>query len=227
MKNIKFLIYIGLTVSFINCSNMKNQDNGGGGKEESKPKEFASSNEAAAAAKNDMLAAMDQNVNFGVDKEKLRTSSPGTAINRNTIDMNALLTSDTTTTFDKISRNDGANLVPFVNGTEVIAVIGLKNEKNTYTITGLGDNFLSSELNIIYALNEKMQGTITIMEIANLNATIYEIRGVNGSMYHTSYNGHNLRQEMTSVELIKNLKADAQVFERKYGDKLKKQKLVH
>ncbi len=224
MKHLKLIIYLGLTVFLINCSNMKNKDNPGGNNG-NKPKEFASPMEAAKAAKNDMMTAMDKNVNFGVDKEKLRSSNPGEAIIRNELDMNALLSADSTTAFEKISTNTDARIVPLITGKEVIAVVSIKNDNNNYSIVGLGDNAISSELNMIYTLNREM--TTTIMEIPNLNATIYEMKGPNGVIYYTSYNGHNLRVGISSAELIKILKTDAAVFQRKFGDKLKKQKLVH
>jgi len=225
MKNIKFLISLGVTVLFISCSNMKNKGNSDGNTP-SEPKKYTSAAEAANAAKNDMLAGMDQNVNFGVDKEKLRASKPEEAIQRNQIDMNGLINADSSTSFEKIAMNEGSSVIPFVNNREIIAVCGLSNDNNEYRITGLGDKYLTSELNMIYAMNAEMRGKIAIMEIQNLTATIYELKGPNGNMYYSSYNGHNIKEGISESEMIRILRADAITFNKNLGDKIKKQKLV-
>jgi hypothetical protein len=82
-------------------------------------------------------------------------------------------------------------------------------------------------------MNQKMQGRLSIVQVHNLNATIYLIGNPKGSQNNpqggyvlSSYNGHNLREPLNEREFMAVLAKDARMFMEQYGDQLKKGKLV-
>lgn len=223
MKHIKSIMPILLLLVAASCSNMKNGgDNTDGG--DSKPKQFASVTEAAVAAKEDMLAAAET-VDFGINKDKLKSAEPGTPVYKFDINWDALLKADSGATPESMAGRDAITIVPLINKGEVITVISLMDNDGQYGIGGLGDKQISSELDIVRRADSAgMQNEISIYEIPNLQATIYSVKGSN--MYYTSYNNNSVRQGMTADVLIRVLSADAQRFEKQFRDELKKGDLV-
>jgi hypothetical protein len=230
MKNLNKLFYITLVVGASACTNMGYKES----ENSKKAKSFTTIAEAAKMAKADMLAAMDQKVNFGVDKEVLRAAEPGMEISMMSLDPAMLLNADTGAQLLRLAKSEGNLTIPFVHQGAVAAVATLSSSGNEFKITGLGDKFLSTELKTVYEMNQKMQGNLSIVQVDNLNATVYIIDSPKGdSMNHpqggyvlSSYNGHNLRVPLNEREFISTLSKDARMFMEKYGDKLKKDNLV-
>lgn len=229
MNYIKFMASFLMLALFMNCNN---KDNGGGqtngdGAGSGDPKPHATAAEAATAAKADMLAAMDKGITFGLDKEKLRTAVPGEAMPKMVVDFNALLNVDSAASFEKMTSDAGATIVPLVNGPEVVTVIGLQNDNQQFKVAMLGERQVSTELDQMAKAGATQGQRITIIEVPNLQATIYQIISPErGAMYFTSYNNSSLSQPMSADRLIPMLRADAQVFQREYGDKIKANQLV-
>ena len=225
MKYIKSIIPVLFMTTMISCGNMsEGGDNGGDGGEQ-KPKTFATAEEAAKAAQADMVAAAD-NVNFGVDKEKLRSSAPGKPIMKQQVDFNMLLAADSAATLESMAKGEAVIAVPLIIGPEVVSIVTLRSENNQFGIGTLGDKQLSTELNMVSQINNAMP-EVAILEVPNLNATVYAVKDTAGaSRYHTTYNNNSIRQPMRAPELIRMLRADAEAFQKQFGDEPKKGKLV-
>lgn len=224
MKYIQSMILAFATMLVISCGNMKGDDNqnSNGGD----PKQYATTTEAAMAAKSDMLEAIDK-VDFGVNKEKLRASSPGTAIATHNIDWDRLLNADTASLPEGIIGPENAKIVPLVNAGDVVTVVSLASRGNQYSVAALGDKQISSELDMVRKADPAgMQNEIRVYEIPNLQATIYAVMNGGSATYYTSYNNSSIRQGIDGKTLMAVLKADAQRFQKMYGDDIKKGKLV-
>lgn len=236
MKNMNKVLFIGTALLLSNC-NGPGQGNAGNGDMKTmtnRPKTFKTAAEAGKAAQSDMLAAMEQKVDFGVDKEALRASEPGTEINIMTLDPAMLLKGDTGVLLENMAKSEGNLLVPMVNNGKVAAVAFLHGSEHEFKITGLGDKFLTGELKMMFEINRKLQGNLSIVEVNNLNATVYILRnpkgdGMNnqrGGLVFSSYNGHNLREPLNEREFLSSLAKDARAFLELNAEKMKKGKLV-
>jgi hypothetical protein len=208
-----------------------NGDGGGGGNGGDTPRTFATAADAAKAAQADMIAAMEKGaVNFGVDKERLRSAAPGAAIMRQPLKWEALLQANALDssgggTLDKLAAGDPVTLVPLVNGADVVTVVGLRGEDGgKFGIGSLGDKQISQELDMV--MKVAAGASVAIYEVPNLQATIYAVRGQQGEMYFTSYGGNSIREGMSAARLLPLLQRDAAVFERNFGDQVKKEQLV-
>lgn len=226
MKYIQSIIAILMLTVMVACNdtNGKGQD---GNATNEPPKKYTSAAEAANAAKQDMLAAIENKVAFGIDAEKLRAANPGAPLMRYNLQWNALLKADSSANFGTMAESNPATIVPLINNNEIITVIGIKEDNGSYGIGSLGDKQISTELNTVAMATGKMTENIKIYELPNLNATIYEVTLDSAkNMYFTSYNNNSIRQGMEAARLLPMLRADAEVFEKTFGEQLKKGKLV-
>jgi len=227
MKCIQFIFLTGMLAIFSGCGNMKRgagQDNGGGTGE---PKTFGTAAEAAAAAKNDMLSAIAQKVDLGVDSVKLRAATAGEPIAHYDVNWDELLKGDTVTDLQRIAVPTYTSIVPFVADTVVIAVAGLNTDSQKFKINMLGDKKFTAELNAISKRTAIAKGGMTILEVPNLAATVYKVTLQGRSLYYTSYNNLSLREGVNGAAIVRLLWTDAQIFQKRFGDTLKKSKLVH
>lgn len=221
LQSIATLLMLFVMIS-CNDTNGNSQD----GRSADQPKTYPSPTEAANAAKKDMLDAMDQKVAFNIDKEKLRGANPAAPVMQYELQWDALLKADSSTGFAKLGANDPTTIVPLINGNEVVTVIGVREDKQAYSITTLGDKQLSSELDLVSRASGKTSDNIKIYEIPNLQAMIYEVMLDSAkTMYFTSYNS-SLRQGMEASQLLPMLRANAEAFEKQFGAEIRKGKLV-
>lgn len=86
------------------------------------------------------------------------------------------------------------------------------------------NQFLMQELNRLPAeIKANRYKGLKLYRIPNLNAYVFEDESGNA---YTSYNGRSLKEGVPAKALYEELKYDAKEFQRKYGDLIKKQKLV-
>jgi hypothetical protein len=223
MKYFQFIISILFTVLTLSCANMKGEGNNGG--EEQKAQTFGTVAEAANAAKVDMMAAAD-NVNFGVDKEKLRSATPGNPIMKYNVDWNAVLQSDSAASLENLAKGEPVVTVPLIIGPEVVSIVSLRNDNNQFSIGGLGDKQISTDLDMVSKSTGNGINNVAIYEVPNINATVYMVKDSAASRYYTSYNNNSIREPRNGSELMRMIKADAMEFQNKFGEELKKGKLV-
>lgn len=190
------------------------------------PKEYKSPAEAAMAAKEDMLAAIDK-VNFGVSRDALKNATPGAPVMKYGIDWDALVRADSNITPENMTQPEPVTMVPLINGTDVVTMVALNNRNQQYTVAALGDKQIAEELDMVRKADSAgMQSEIKIFEVPNLQAVVYAVGSPRGNIYYTSYNNNSIRRGMNGAELFKMLKNDAVLFQRQFGEELKKGKLV-
>lgn len=219
MKKIQLLLVAVLTVFAITNGIMSYSQEKGS---DNNKQRFATPKEAAETAKQHMMEAMGT-VNFGVNKDQLEGASPETAITRYGINWEALLKADANTRLENIvQKADKVDMVPLVNGRDVVTIISLKDKDGGYGIGAIGNTQLSEELNVVRKLAPTAaNGGITIYEVPNLDAIVYVV----DQQYYTSYKTP-LRKAQTSEELMKLLQYEAADFQRRFGDELKKENLL-
>lgn len=224
MKYFQSIATILLLFVMISCNDTNGNSQDGRGADQ--PKTYPSPTEAANAAKQDMLDAMDQKVALNIDKEKLRGANPAAPVMRYELQWDALLKADSSASFATLAGNDPAAIVPLINGNEVVTVVGIRQDKQAYSIATLGDKQLSSDLDLVSRASGKTTDNIKIYEIPNLQAMIYEVMLDSAkAMYFTSYN-NSIRQGMEASRLLPMLRANAETFEKQFGAEIRKGKLV-
>ncbi|MEY3984148.1 MAG: hypothetical protein RL160_1707 [Bacteroidota bacterium] len=229
MTNFNKTLYILCAAGIASCTqmNQKKADDG------QRPNSFPTLADAGKAAQSDMLAAIEQKVDLAIDKEALRNAAPAAGIKILSLNPDVLIQADTGMNLYKMATEEGNMLVPYLHNGSVIAVAYLSQQDAQFTITGLGDRVVTEELNTLFLLNPKLQGAISMVRVANLNATFYLIGEANSmqqsnpaASVFSSYKGHNLREPMNEREFLSNLAQDARIFREQYGDSLKKNRLV-
>lgn len=225
MKLTQSIFAVIFMIAATSCGDMKGGDNNNGGDE--KPKTYGTAAEAAEAGKADMLKAMENGVNFGVDRAKLQSSTPGQPIIKQMIDFSALLQADSAASLERLITGEPVTAVPFIIGPEVVSIMTLRSAGDEFAVGTLGDMQLSTELNTVsQATAGAAQGKVTIYEVPNLNALVYAVGDTAGSLYYTSYNNMSPRQPLRAPELMRMLRSDAQNFQKQFGDEVQKGKLV-
>lgn len=232
MTNFNKTLYILCAAGIASCTriNQMNQNKADDGQ---RPKSFPTLADAGKAAQSDMLAAIEQKVDLAIDKEALRNAEPAAEIKILSLNPDLLVQADTGMNLYQMATEEGNMLVPYLHNGSVIAVAYLSQQDAQFTITGLGDRAVTEELNTLFLLNPKLQGALSMVRVANLNASFYLIGEANSmqqsnvtATVFSSYKGHNLREPINEREFLSSLAKDARTFREQYGDSLKKNRLV-
>jgi hypothetical protein len=98
-----------------------------------------------------------------------------------------------------------------------------------WKIASLADKSLASEVDIV----RKAAGAgveIAINDLPHSGEKVYAAMqpatGGGGTVLYTNYTGFNLREPVPAERLMPVLKQDAAEFQRKYGEELKRQRVV-
>ncbi len=216
---IYLLIFQLLIGSCMKKDTTENNDN-------SKQEYFANPQEAAKKAKSDFLEVMksSKDLNLGFNASALEGTETGNPFVLEELDFDKILSMDSSSSFNSISKGVKNTIVPFLDNKNVVTVAMLRSSSDGYSISGLGDAKMALDLTI---LDLSDQSDFTAYEVPNLNIIIYKKVSNSTELYFTDYEGRfNLSQGVSFQELSKTLKSEAILFNRKYGDEVKKQKLV-
>ncbi len=210
MKNLKSILTI-FTFVISSCLNAQTTANNG-------------IREAANKGKADLIKILSENreFNFGVSAKDVESAQPANPIEVFTAEFNGLL-SDNTQNVNSISRSDEKFIVPLVNNTSVITTVSVASNSKETKVVELVNKQFSSELNQLPAgVKENNFKGLRIVYVPNLDAVLY----IHEEKCYTSYNGRSFREGANISEITKQLQIDAKEFQRKYGDQLKRGKLV-
>ena len=191
---------------------------------------FASQQEAINKAKSDFveIIRLTKDINTGVDADILEKAQATKPVRKTSISFDKLLAADYTTDFSTLTTTDSTTIVPFSNNGKIVAVAELNKDEKGWGVIGLNDNDISNTLNIIAkSLPAMDESTIILYEIPNLSTRVYGFTSNKGTYYFTDYDGFDLRRPISSRQLISILTPAANEFQKKYGDIIKKEKLVY
>ncbi len=190
---------------------------------------YASAKAAAEQAQADLLSALDSGLglNLGVDRATLASAVPGPEIAQAGISFKQLLLADSMTTLRQMADDQLNVIVPLMNKQSVATVVGLSRSEEGWQVAELAGQATSNDLNEVLAATGAAASAVTVYQVPNLQATVYAVnRGQEYVSYHTSYNGRSIQEGYDERGLLQQLKADAVVFQRTYGNELQKQQLV-
>lgn len=225
MKNLKYiLIIISTPVLLYSCTDKKNGNNSQNGNQ--MENQFSSADDAVAKGKNDLLAILkNKQFTINIDSAALKRSQPETPIPLYEVSFDRLLKSNGDSLIT-ISTDSKKWNIPLVDKNKIVATIATSKNEKGWQIDEVANPSISNDLNEIRASLNTPNMLIKVYEVPNINATLYETKIEGRNMYFTKYNGQSLRQPVAADVIFNQLKTDALVFQRRFGEQLKKGKLV-
>lgn len=172
----------------------------------------------------EVLMKAGDDFNFGIKASDVKQATGKTGIPYKEMDFQKLLKYDSQG-LDQLVSPTQKLIVPLVSGDNVVTTISLSDKaKDDYKATELINQHYQNELNMLpAAVKQNDFKDVDIIYVPNLNTMIYSV----GSKLYTSYNNHSLREPIGTEILLKEFKVDAIDFQNKYGDLIKKGKLVN
>ncbi|WP_299182059.1 hypothetical protein [uncultured Chryseobacterium sp.] len=226
MKNLKHTLFIFLVSVFLfSCSDKGNMGNSG--QNEIKENNFTTSTDAVNKGKADLISILKNNkeFNLNIDAAALERSNPESPISVFDVNFERLLRADSAT-LATVSEDHKKVQTPLVDNSRVVTVISTSQNEKGWQLDEITNNVASADLTEIKSQFNNMNVPISVFEVPNINATIYEVNADGRKLYFTRYNGASLRQPQSEDEIFKQIRADAQVFQRQFGDLVQKGKLV-
>jgi hypothetical protein len=216
----RILIYFGVTMAVLFSMGCK--------KEGEQRSYFSTPQEAANKAKNDLLTVLRsrKDIALGLEQQTIEKSQPAPLLRQYQITFEDLASADS---FTALRRNELATIVPLVADGTVATVVGLAKGEAGWKIASIADKSLSGELDVV----RKAVGPTAEIAIYDLPhsgekvyAAVQPATGGGGTTLYTNYTGFNLREPVPAERLLPVLKRDAAEFQQKYGDELKRQRIV-
>ena len=180
--------------------------------------------ETANKGKADLIKILSENkdFNFGVNVRDLEGTETGSPIEEFTGVFKSLIGNNVSNINEILLRNE-KYIVPVTKAGQVITSITVAATNRGNKAVELVSKQYTTELN---ELPREIRGNnfkgLRIIVVQNLDAVLYVI---NDKCY-TSYNGRNVKEASNVSEILIQIQKDARLFEEKFGEQLRKGKLV-
>lgn len=214
-----------LSASVTGCQ----RERGMQGERDDQPQHFASQEEAVRKAIADFAEVLRSGagVQLGVDVATLERAQPGPTVRRVDLDFTRLLTADSATTFDQLVASERNLVVPLIADGDVATIVEVVRDDAGWRVVGLAGQDIASDLSAVLGAAGDTAASITLYEVPNLQARVYGVATDAGERLHTDYQGRfSIRQGVDAATLLPVLRADAQTFERTYGDSARAGRLL-
>ncbi|MDQ3020804.1 MAG: hypothetical protein M3R36_09575 [Bacteroidota bacterium] len=223
--NLSAILFLSIILS--SCGDKKSNSDMDKDKQ---PQVFNTPDEAAKKGKNDMLSVLKNNkdINLNIEPGKLESSQPGKLVKRVEIDFSKLLKTDSVSSLSELSKSELNTLAPLVAGNEIIGIVEINKVTKGWQVAGLGNRNITTDINVISKSVNQNPGVmdITVYEVPNLQIFIYEVKDTAGSKYFLNDGSNNLREGVSIQNFYPSLKEQAMVYEKNYGEIIRKQKVV-
>ena len=199
-----------------------------------KPPSFATAEEAANDARSDLLTVLrtQKNINLGLDEAAVEKSQPGKPIKHYQLTFDELASADPAI-FTK-ARNEIATIMPLVADNNIVTVAGVGKDAEGWRVASLVDKGISDDLNLVWGISQDAsQASVTIYDLPHTSVRIYAVTKAGGSIeatnvtFYTNYPGFNMQEGVEAQRLLPALQRDAAEFQRKYGEAVNNQEVVH
>ncbi|MCL9804127.1 hypothetical protein NAT51_01230 [Flavobacterium amniphilum] len=210
MKNLKSIITVLLAV-FSTCIFAQTTANNG-------------IREAAIKGKSDLAKILSENkeFNFGVSAREVEASQITNPIESFYTNFERLL-NDNSGNINSISGSDQKFIVPFSIDNQVITTISVVSDSKGTKAVELVNQQYKTELNQLPAeIRRANYRGLKFIRVPNIEASLYIFE----DKCYTSYKGGNLREGISISEMTRKLQIDAREFQTKFGEELKRGKLV-
>lgn len=235
MKNISVLFYTGLTTFLFAqaaCNQAATQK--GNMNSDTTPPAFSSVQEAATQAREDLLTILrsDKGIQAGInDTAALAGAVAGRTVRHFSIDFNKLLAAnDSTRSLQSLAGEEQNVIVPLVGKNQIVTVVTLSRDKDKWKVASLAGKGLTDELSsVVSAISRDSSFAapeITLYEVDNLNAKLFQVTSEKATAVFSNYNAFSMRQGVSEAAVISSLREAAIRFQHEFGDQVKKQKLA-
>lgn len=220
----KAIICVAINLLILGASCQNRQSNQG--PDSQNPQVFTTSEEAVQKARRDLTTLLrNQALNIGVDAATVERAQPGRAVRQVMLDFDKLRQSAAAAPLNTVVKAERNALTPLRADNRIVTMVEVRRRGTGWSVAALGNQSATNDINAIAGADS---ATITLYEEPNLNIRVYGVRAANGTeQYYTNYKTFTLRQAVPLERLLQVLRADAQTFQRTYGDQLKKRRLVH
>lgn len=185
---------------------------------------------AIRKAKSDLVEVLSKTgkeYNFGINADAVNASTVANAISYHEMNFDKLL-SNNQQNINGMLNPEMKKIVPLINGNKVVTTVSVSNKtkesQGKYRVTELINHRFYKEINALpQEIKLQKFRNLKIIYVPNLNTTVYNYNGKN----YTSYKGRSLTEPINDASILSLLKSDAAVFIAKYGEQLKKGRLLN
>lgn len=225
MNSILKSAFLLLTFIFVvySCTNQEGEIKEGMNEQ----KIFKTPEEAVAKAKSDLIQVIETNkdLDLGIDVEKLRNAELVRTAQYAEVDFEKLLRSENVLSLSDISSPPKSIVAPFVLENSIVGVVEVGTARDGWKIVGLGNKLITDDLNTTKVMLDK-DATVTIYEVPNLQLFIYGVKKEASETYHLNFSKFTLKDSTDIKAFYPALRESSIQFNKEFGDKLKKEKLV-
>ena len=217
------ILLLSVIFIFYSCTNKEGEGEG----EMNEQKTFSTPEDAAAKAKNDLIQVLETNkeIDLGIDVTRLRESELAGLVRYVEVDFRKILTTDSVRSLSEIVAYKKSMIAPFVLKNNVVGIAEIGEVDKGWKIIGLGNKALTEDLNITRVALDKST-VVTVYEVPNLQLTIYGVRKDVAETYFLNFGKYTLRDSVAISDFYPTIHENALRFQKEFGDKLKKEKLV-
>ncbi|AXG69839.1 hypothetical protein KORDIASMS9_02067 [Kordia sp. SMS9] len=209
-------IYMSLCVILVTMSmNSQNQS-----------KEIREVAEKGKADLVQILTETGDQFNFGIDANDVKNARIASPLNYYEMNFEKLLNYNDSRKMEDLLNAEIKKIIPLIKDTKLITTIGVaKQEKEgKFKVIELIDHQYHKALNQLpNSMKREEYRNLKIVYVPNLNVNIYHLNGKN----YTSYKGRELSTPIDDARLLKMLQNDAKIFQSKFGDQVKGNKLLN
>jgi len=166
---------------------------------------------------------------FGVGAADIKNARAMQPLSYKQVDFNNLLDAGNAKSFLDLKSNMINYVVPFELKGAIVAVIQISKNEEVWQIVGTGNPAIRIELNKLPGeLIKNGFENLSIYDVPNIIATVYVVELRADEVCFTDYAGFSFEKGgMESQLILEHLNKDAMMFQEKYGDQLKEQKLTN
>lgn len=208
---------------FYSCSNKEVE----GETEINEQKIFATPEEAAAKAKNDLIQVLEKNkdLNLGIDVAKLRNAELAKLVPDIEVNFEKILSTETVMSLSEIASPPKSMIAPFVLENTVVGIAELEEVRKGWKVVGLGNKQITDDLNAS-GVARNSDAAVTIYEVPNLQIFIYGVKKDTSETYYLNFGSFTLKESAALTTFYPAVRESAVRFQKEFGERLKKEKLV-
>jgi len=192
-----------------------------------KNKSYASPEEAANKGKSDLLEVLGTNmdIDLRIDPAKLKEAQLGKLVSYAELDFAKLLMTDSLATLSEIAAGEKSMIAPYVAEGQVVTIIEVGKTSDGWSVTALANSDITNGLNQTGFVGAGEAKTV-LYEVPNLNIFIYSITEDAKEQYYLNFEEFTLKQRVELSAFYPLMRKRAIDFEKKFGDRIKSEKLV-
>ena len=219
LKSITCLLLIIYFVS--SCTTQKGEI------EMTKDKIFPTPEEAAKEARNNLVQILEsyKDINLDINIDKLRKSKLTSLVQYVLVDFEKIISSDSVTSLSKIVASDKSIIAPFILNNEIIGITEVVKISDGWKVSGLGNKAIRDDLNYSRVLQTR-NPDVTLYEVPNLHLMIYGVNENSLEMYFLDFEQFTLKEAVAIEEFYPMMRKRAIQFDKEFGARLKREKLL-